>query len=237
MTFSDLLERIANARQRIGISKHPAWFRGHSNQEYRLLPSLLRHRLGLKHERNLYAIFRQKAAPFLEANLNSWSVLAMMQHHGVPTRMLDWTESLDVALFFAVCENRSHPCIWILNPYRLNTLAIGENIIFDESDELPFDYYRTVRDKEWPHELPLACAAPWINERVRRQRGCFTIHGKDSRALEMMDGKFARRIDIPTHLVSDIRQYFRQKDFDFFEIYPDLPGLAKTLVRQFRLDT
>lgn len=237
MNFSDFLERVNNARQRIGISNHPAWFRGHSNHNYKLLPSLYRHQLGSKHERNLYAIFRQKGAPHLLPGLDSWAVLAMMQHHGVPTRLLDWTESIDVALFFAVCENNPNPCLWVLNPYRLNFLCMGKNIIFDESDELEFDYYKAVRDSEWPYAYPVATSAPWVNDRVRRQRGCFTIHGSDPRPLDEMEGKFVKRIAIPTHLVKEIREYFRHKDFDYFEVYPDLPGLARSLVRQFRLDT
>lgn len=130
-----------------------------------------------------------------------------------------------------------NPCIWVLNSYRLNAEATGQNIIYDESDHLPFDYYTTVRDTDWPFVYPIASAAPWINERVRRQRGCFTIHGKDIRPMEEMKQKFVKRVAIPTILTTEIRDYFRRKDFNEFEVYPDLPGLAKSLMRQFRLDT
>jgi hypothetical protein len=50
-----------------------------------------------------------------------------------------------------------------------------------------------------------------------------------------MEGRFVKRVAIPTHLVREIREYFKQKDLDYFEIYPDLPGLAQSLIRQFRL--
>lgn len=247
-SFSELLKRIDNARNRIGISEHPAWYRGHSDTSYRLLPSLLRLERGLKHERNLYAVFRTQAGSLISRDSNSWSTLAMMQHHGTPTRLLDWSESLDVALFFAICEDKKHPCIWILNPYRLNLISYGKNLIFDDADLIPFDYYTTVRDEVWPYDLPLACAAPWTSERIKRQRGCFTIHG--SRSIPMEDMKppddvlarisgvnkdLVKRVDIPTHLLPEIRDYFKKKNFGFFEVYPDLPGLSLSLIRQFSL--
>lgn len=234
-SFSELLKRIENARERIGISKHPAWYRGHANLSYKLLPSILRCRSGLKHERNLYAVFKTQAGSMIDRGLNSWAVLAIMQHYGVPTRLLDWSESLDVALFFAISENKPNPCIWILNPYRLNETATGHNIIYDDADPLPFDYYETIRNSPWSVQYPIATAPPWINERIRRQRGCFTIHGFEEKPIEELEGKFVKRVVIPTHLVKLIRKYFKQKDFGYFEIFPDLPGLAESLVQQFRL--
>lgn len=234
-SFSDLIKRIDNARGRVGITKHPAWYRGHSETSYLLLPSILRTKNGLKHERNLFAIFRTQAGAMLQNQIDSWSQLGIMQHYGVPTRLLDWSESLDVALFFAICEDTPHPCIWVLNPYRLNNIAVNENVVFDQVDEIPFDYYQSIRNDTWPHSTPLAIAAPWTNERIRRQQGCFTVHGRDLLPLDTVAPKVAKRVDIPTHLVNEIREYFKKKNFGFFDVYPDLPGLAMSLKQKFRL--
>lgn len=122
------------------------------------------------------------------------------------------------------------------------------NIIFDDADVIPFDYYKAVRDGLWPYELPFACAAPWTNERIKKQRGCFTVHGSISSPMEELNPEdrllarvasknrdFIKKVEIPTHLVPEIRAYFKQKNFGFFEVYPDLSGLSMSLIRQFSL--
>lgn len=234
--ISEFLARIQAARKRVGITKHSAWYRGHGDTSYKLLPSLLRHKLGLRHERNLMAVFKTRAGELIPPHATSWEVLAMMQHHGAPTRLLDWSESVDVALFFAICDSRAHPALWVLNPYRLNYLASGRNIVYDSSDTLDFDYYVQIRDgRQWPFALPVAISPPWSNARIKRQKGCFTVHGSDARPIEMFEGKFAKKVEIPTQLVKVIRKYFHQKALDHFELFPDLAGLSESLQRQFRL--
>lgn len=238
-TVQDLLDRIERRGKRLGISKHPAWYRGHSNKSYSLVPSLFRQRRGGKHERNLFAVFGSEGSDHLDPSVNSWERLAIMQHHGVPTRLLDWTDSVHVALFFAVKNNMTmkvgKPCIWILNPFKLNFDTVGRNIVFDQDDKLDFDYYDHVKDNKWPYTLPLAITAPRRNPRIIAQNGYFTLHGSDISGIEVIAPKAVAKVDIPPHLVRSVITSLDNSGTDHFKMFPDLDGLANKLKRQFRL--
>ncbi len=110
-----------------------AWFRGEPTKvDYPLLPKLYRLKSdGTKHNENqLLQLFRMKAPIFggntLPENcgaIDQWLFLA--QHVGLPTRLLDWTESALVALYFALQDEK--PVVWMLDPIKLNALS-GKNI-------------------------------------------------------------------------------------------------------------
>ena len=76
------------------IGDEAVWFRGHSKASFNLLPSLARDPKALERESLLSKRFKQNAYPFRQTPPQSeWEWLFLMQHFGIPTRLLDWTES------------------------------------------------------------------------------------------------------------------------------------------------
>ncbi len=98
------------------------WFRGHTDAQWKLAPNLYRVRYPKRGIRIIEDEIRQEfmmRAPGLtdRGPLNSWEWYFTMQHFGAPTRLLDWTEGVLIALYFAVRDSRgeSDAAIWALD--------------------------------------------------------------------------------------------------------------------------
>ncbi len=225
-------DEVMSKREAIGISRTSAWYRGHRHGDYNLVPSLFRGVGPRNIEENLYSMFNTKGSAHLPRNVSSWEQLAIMQHFKTPTRLLDWTESLLVAVYFAISYKPNKPHIWILNPYKLNKLSTGFQGIYDDVDYIGFDYNEGLRkDGGWPLEKPISMAPPWTrhNIRIQFQKGCFTCHGNDQRPLDHVVRNCARRIKLSEELIVELRQLLEMASIDQYSMFPDLEGLSLSL--------
>lgn len=182
-----------------------------------------------------------------------------MQHHGVPTRLLDWTETFAVALYFAVIENRppdAPRCIWMLNPFRLNAktwkrdMKEGADLIDPKNlgwDKTRREYYTydeiLTEDGLFGFKRPTAIYPQLKNNRIQAQRGSFTIWGDGYESLDALfppddkRQKVLRRVMIDDAALDDARHFLALAGIDQHLLFPDLLGLASWLRRKNRFDT
>lgn len=252
--FAAFVRSVDDARQSLGIRPHQeCFFRGHSDGSYKLLPSLFRQ--GVKTakdywqlERRAFFEFRTRARQLYNADHSDWDVLFHMQHHGVPTRLLDWTSVFGVALYFALLRHDTHsdvrPCIWVLNPYALNhatwnyfRLFTPKYLARDEERNRSYDYSEILLDT-WKigWETPLAIYPQQHSDRMFAQSGWFTIHGTNLAPMEEIfsgRGDILQKIEVPHSAISEARKFLNFAGIDHRQLFPDLDGLARSVCDRF----
>lgn len=238
-TRSEFDARIAAHRKKLGMTDYKVWYRGHSHVKYNLVPSLLRSGpVKWQREHNLYAEFKVKAKRFLSVGQSSWEALSTMQHWGAPTRALDWTTSLNVALFFALYGTCDYPTIWLANPYDFNEKAFGgRRVVYDEVDAAPYEYIDSLGGNGVPHESPMALAVAWMNERIERQAGLFTVHGSNVNPINEQPAlrNAIRHVVIDNCLVPELRTSLIDSGDTPDRYFPDLAGICAAMKWKYEL--
>jgi hypothetical protein len=217
----------------------PLFFRGHHDASWRLLPTLARTRdttaaqrnmkTAERREHNVFTLFISHAGSLIPPTSDSWDVAFLMQHHGLPTRLLDWTTTFSVALYFAVKGATGDAAIWILNGAELNRRLCGKYEILHPHD-LDHGYANYFIDRSNTLSAPVAALYPLRHQpRVFHQRGGFTLHRDLTRSLDEIEPDVVRKVVIPSAAQPGARRFLQMAGISEFTLFPDLDGLAREL--------
>jgi hypothetical protein len=249
-TIGDLNEYL-DAVQAIG-SESPTgtlWYRGTRDASYSLLPRLYRSDGTaadlLVAEQEMLAQFRSRSRPLLSHQLGSaWEFLFVMQHYGVPTRLLDWSENALLALYFALSgasakDFTSDAAVWVLDPAIWNVhtfpgMTSPGGALHADDDSL--HNYAPERELDNMALNAAAMYALYNNPRITAQRGVFTVFGREKLSMEQLlenNGELPKktltRLLLPASSLADMNTQVRTLGFRESMIYPDLEGLAKEI--------
>jgi len=230
-SVADLTAAVAQSRTHFGGD---LWWRGHALSTWQLVPGVFRGARGYNYERTVVRRFTQRARSRHEdcpanSDLPGW--LFLMQHYGLPTRLLDWSESPLIALYFAALHPEADGVVHVLYPMELNDRQLKTRALVDptgkEAAPLVLPAF---------HEAPApsaAAAALIVDEtdpRMLAQLTAMSIHTAPG-PLEQLDGSeaFLRRFIVPAAAKPDLVWELWHHGIRRSTLFPDLSNLAAEL--------
>lgn len=251
------LNRLLNQVESFQNARSISWYRGVGDSVYNLSPSITRTAAPKtadelrQIEKSIGNTFSQRAPPFVNMDFqNEWRTLFFMQHYGIPTRLLDWSESPFVALYFALSSVKrneaSEPladvALWACDPVAWNRTILShisfQGAVLDESCE-EIKAYSPSSDLDQRATAPIMIFGTHNSPRIVAQRGVFALFGKGPESMQdiFTNGNFPagslQKIVIARQHIDGMLQSLYRKGIAESTIYPDISGLAAEIRRQF----
>lgn len=258
--YVTLVERLQSRAEK------SLWYRGCGDKKHGLTPSLYRHRTKRKKaeiedlERRLIIRFRQRSIPLLERPLgDDWETLFFMQHYGIPTRLLDWTENPFIAFYFSVTSGKfsvhrargddepkpkfkKDAAIWILDPVAWTNHALEQQSYVGgvlTPGDTPLNAYKPPAKFDEMPIHPVALYGAHNSPRIVAQRGVFTIFGQNTESMEQaydsdeFPSRSLTKVILPKESLAEMRKSILNHGITESVVFPDLEGLAKEMKREF----
>jgi hypothetical protein len=188
-----------------------------------------------EYERNCLNEFQRHARSFLTHvpdRLNTLEWLALMQHFGAPTRLLDFTDSFWIAVFFAYEDAEGDCAVWAIDRQTLGNCSSLKQSFPNEGRN--FDFNQALRDNINSgrfetqfvyHDVPF-----YTNERLAIQKGTFLFTLNNTRSISELieqNEKRVRKIIIKRSVYPAIRKHMNDFNCNARVLFPGIDGYAR----------
>jgi hypothetical protein len=256
-SLSELLDAVTPSTPDPASGRLRDWsvYRGAKDAEWPLLTSL--DRLGGANsphtkahlEEHILRTFIRYSRPYVQQpQPNEWELLVIAQHHGVPTRLLDWSYSPFIAAHFATLNPNpsGDRVIWKLDWKKVHEYFDFEPLAFliEDLDEVlrgkghdsPWDLFKT----DGSERTAFACLfdPPAVDVRLVAQSAAFTLCSDKTQSFDRFLQKCGlssalTRYVIPAERVDCVRDQLDLCGVDERKIFPDLDGVAEQVRRYY----
>jgi hypothetical protein len=255
-SLGDLIDAVMPAEPdaKTGRRRDVGIYRGMDDPDWPLLTSLDQlggvnppHTKADVEEHVLRNFIRYSRPHLTSASVNEWELLVLAQHHGLPTRLLDWSYSPLVAAHFATVNGKrdSDRVVWRLDwqtvhrRFGLPELALLiEDIqrLFGEDE--PFTPWKLIRAGKAARDFACMIEPPSLDSRIEAQCAVFSLCSDKRRSLAdfLTDYGLAdalTRFIIPAAEVARVRDQLDLVGMDERLTFPDLDGVAAKIRRYY----
>lgn len=226
-SFEDFIGRVKSYESLFTV------YRGVKHKDFDLRPRLGRITFSndkdlIREEQIILEWFKARSIPYMTVNTvewNNWDWVALAQHHGLPTRLLDWTRNPLVAAYFAVeyehlphelCEHSEESAVYALVSDNIKVVSDKYFGRFENTSDI-FDWLDIMK-----------IIPSHIDKRIIAQVGVFTAHPNPTLKNPFRDGQVEKLI-IPNDQRKEWKRTLNLLGVNRASLFPDLDNLATYL--------
>ena len=205
-----------------------------------------------KIEARLLDSFRKYAHSFFDEKHSNWHWISLAQHHGLPTRLLDWSFSPFVALHFAtddLSKMNQDGIVWCINFAETQQYLKNDLRRFFEAEKrssLPIEWlakefadFEAFDVPDAHEDFVLFFEPPSLDQRIVNQVALFSFTSRANLNLDewlekesVQRPEICKRVIIPADLKWEIRDKLDQSGITERVLFPGLDGLSVTVRRR-----